>query len=336
MGVDMDVDGGWLPSANVVIVTGKGGVGKTTVAGAIGLAAARAGRRTLLVEVEGRDSLSRALGVAAWDHAERHVERDLWATSIDPVEAVFEYLEMFHGMRHVRWVLERSHALDFVTTAAPGLRDLLLVGKVYEVETRGPGGQRRHYDTIVMDAPPTGRIAPFLAAPSAVTEIVRTGQVRRQARQITAMLTDPARTQVVMVCRPEELPVTEAMEGAAALHDAGIRVDPVVVNRCLPVGSDGHDPGLVVDLPDEQTRTLLADAGLDWAPARVADLRDVVARHGTAVALQDDVLDRLRRLGAPIIGVPRVAATGRAEVVEAVARALTGDNRDLAGLPTSS
>ena len=104
---------------------------------------------------------------------------------------MYEYLELFYGLKRVQWVMERSNAIDFVTTAAPGLRDLLLVGKVYEIEARRRDDGRRKYDLIILDAPPTGSIVPFLQAPEGVTEIVRVGPIKRQAGQIKDMLSTP-------------------------------------------------------------------------------------------------------------------------------------------------
>lgn len=291
----------------VQVVTGKGGVGKTAVAVALALAAAHRGLATLLVDVEGRGSPARALGEPEWDERERPVRSGLWAASLDPTAAVLEYLDMFHGLRVLPRALERAHAIEFVTAAAPGLRDLLLVGKVYEIEARRQGSDRRRYDTIVVDAPPTGRIVPFLGSPASVTEIVRVGQIRRQAAQITGMLRDPARTRVLMVTLLEDLAVTEAVEGLAALAAAGIATGPLVVNRVEPEVASARAADRVGRIGRRRTRERLAEVGLAWADADVDDMRAAVAWHRIRQDRQARMRGRLAATGTSRIELPRVA-----------------------------
>jgi len=284
----LDVDA--LIGSHVVLVTGKGGVGKTTLVGVLGLLGVATGRRTLLVEVEGRQGLPRLFETAPWDYEEREFRPGLFGTAIDPADAVLEYLELFYGIRRVQWMMERSHALDFVTTAAPGLRDLLLVGKVYELEGRRRPDGRRAYDLIVVDAPPTGRIVPFLQAPTAVTEIVRVGPIRRQAAQIEELLTDPRRARALVVTLLEEMPVREALDGIAALTASGLAVGPVVANQRETARLAPADVDRLVALGATEVRERAAAAGATLSQ-RTAELTVTLAvDQRERVGIQTDLL----------------------------------------------
>ncbi len=216
---------------DLLVVTGKGGAGKTTVAGALGLAAAARGLRVVVAEVAARDELPRALlGTGAPPFAEREVAPGLFHVSIDPQHAMEEYLVDQLPSRAAAGLLVRSRLFTYLAAATPGLRELLTMGKVWELaqpERRTPGATP--YDLVVLDAPATGHGLALLDAPRTFADAARVGPISRQGRTIHEMLSDRTRTGVVAVATPEELPVTEAL----LLHER-LALDRVVLDGLLP------------------------------------------------------------------------------------------------------
>jgi anion-transporting ArsA/GET3 family ATPase len=215
------------------VVTGKGGVGKTTVAAAFGLVAARRGQRTIVAEVARRDDVSRALGGEGIQ--EEELAPGLHHLSIDPERAMELYLtdQLPTALAEL---LSSSRTFTYLAAATPGMRELLTVGKVWELaqeDRRAPGAAP--YDLVVLDAPATGHGVAILSAPRTFARTARVGRIARQGRTIDAMVTDPARTGVIAVARPEEMPVTETLSLQDALRDeVGLDVGLVVANAVLP------------------------------------------------------------------------------------------------------
>jgi anion-transporting ArsA/GET3 family ATPase len=232
-----------LDRARLVVVTGKGGTGKTTVAAALAVAAARRGRRTLLAEVEGRQGLAALFGRRSLGYRETKLDERLNGLAVDPDAALREYLGRY-GFAPLARLLSWAKLTTFITAAAPGLGDVLLVGKVWEAATRRQG-ERTVYDLVVLDAPPIGRVVPFLRAPETVAELARFGLLRHQADRVKDLLDDPERTGVLLTCLPEELPVTETLEAAVALRAAELPLAAAVVTRV----SDNRLGGRAARLP---------------------------------------------------------------------------------------
>lgn len=301
-----------LLDPRLLIVTGKGGVGKTTAAAALALAAARSGWRTCLVEVEGRQAMSRLFETQPWDFTEREFRPGLWGLSVDPEASLAEYLDQFYGAGRLSRLVVGSTAVEFATSAAPGIKDVLLIGKVYELEKRRDRDGRYHFDLIVLDAPPTGRIVNFLRAPEATTALVNVGPIQRQAEGIVEMLTDPERTHLQLVTLLEEMPVQETIEGVHALESLDVTVGPVIVNRVLRERFDEQSrKAVATDLADGELRGLLRRAGLDIDDGAARALHELGTAHLQRLELQDRmraVLDE--RLELPRVELPYLYGEG--------------------------
>jgi anion-transporting ArsA/GET3 family ATPase len=313
--------------ARLHVVTGKGGTGKTTVAAALALALASGGRKVLLVEVEGRQALAQLFDVPALPYEERRLARtagggSLWGLAIDAEQAMIEYLDMFYGLKRSARGLRKMGAVDFVTTLAPGLRDVLLTGKVKEATTRTESDGHLAYDAVVLDAPPTGRIVKFLNATKEVANLTKFGPINRQSEGVIQLL-HGERTRVHLVTLLEEMPVQETIDAAEELHAAGFHIGAVVVNRARPallaegqVADDG-----AVDLK------LLA-AGLRKAnvpAALAAALGDEMRAYADRLDIQAENEARLEVVNAAQIELPDLnPPVELGELNELAARFTTG------------
>jgi anion-transporting ArsA/GET3 family ATPase len=218
-----------LADRELLFVTGKGGVGKTSVAAALATFAARQGKRTLVCEVDAKGALADAFECSPLAFKARAIESDLWAMAMNTEDSLKEYLALQLRLPMLARIGPLARTLEFVANAAPGVKEILTVGKLaYEV-------RERHYDLVVVDAAASGHIISQLASPRAINELVHVGLVHDQTAWMVDILDDPARTGVLIVTTPEEMPVTETIELAGRLdEETGVHLAGVVVNRVLP------------------------------------------------------------------------------------------------------
>jgi anion-transporting ATPase len=321
---DTDWDG-----VRLHVVTGKGGTGKTTVAGALALALASGGKKVLLMEVEGRQGIAQLFDVPPLPYAERRIAvasgspsgqgGDVFALVADPESALVEYLEMFYSMRHAGTALTKLGVMDFATTIAPGLRDVLLTGKAAEAVRRKDAARAggRVFDAVVMDAPPTGRIGRFLNVTAEVSGLAKVGPIRGHADTVQKVIRSP-QTVVHFVTLLEEMPVQETLDGIAQLRDLdGIRPGGIIVNMARPLalppdelqaGADG-----VLDI--DQLATGLKAAGLDDSLSLATGLATELSEQARTALAQEVQLTRLDATGLPRYELPWI-----------------GDGMDLGGL----
>jgi anion-transporting ArsA/GET3 family ATPase len=225
-----------LLDRRLLFVSGKGGVGKTSIAAGLALLAARQGRRTLVCGVDGTGELAAYFEVDPFSFEPATVRRNLDGMVMDTEESLKEYLRIHVRVPLLGRIGPLAHAFDFVANAAPGVKEILTVGKLaYEVK-------EDHYDLVVVDAAATGHMVGHLSAPAAIRELVRVGMVRDQTDWMLDILSDPEQTGTVIVTSPEEMPVTETIELATRLHDeVDVDVAAVIVNRVLPELFAGAD-----------------------------------------------------------------------------------------------
>jgi anion-transporting ArsA/GET3 family ATPase len=291
--------------ARLHVVTGKGGTGKTTVAAAMALALAERGKRVLLVEVEGRQGLAQLFDVPPLPYVERRIAQgpgggEVFALAVDAEAALLEYLDMYYHLGRAGKALEKVGAIDFVTTIAPGLRDVLLTGKVYEATRRKSHGKLA-YDAVVLDAPPTGRIAPFLNVNQEVAGLAKVGPIRNQADAIMGMLRSDV-TRIHLVTLLEEMPVQETLDAVGHLEELDLRIGSIVVNmvRNSPLDDDALALAVKEKLPIGELTKGLRAAGVTGGAALVRTLATEAHDHAIRVGLERENRDRIDALGKKV------------------------------------
>lgn len=309
------------------MVTGKGGTGKTTVAAAFALSLAAGGNRVLLMEVEGRQGIAELFRTPPLPYEERWIagaepDGSVHALAVDAEQALLEYLDMFYGIRRAAQALTKFGVVDFATTVAPGMRDVLLTGKAVEAvrRRRKPGRRPRWqpesespstadaefaYDAVVLDGPPTGRIAQFLSVNAEVADLAKVGPIRNHAERVMRVIRSP-QTAVHFVTTLEEMPVQESLDGVAHVQEVGI-----------PVG------GLFLNMTREQ---LLADAELERVAAGEVNIADLERALGAVSVPHPEATAEL--LGAELVGHAR-----RVGVENAMRHRLTDTHLPVRELP---
>ncbi len=314
----MDV-GTFCAQSRVLIVAGKGGVGKTTMAAALARMASRAGRSVLIVELEGKSGITGAFGLGhdlGYEEEELQAARPpdqatVRARRITPDDALVEYLED-HGLRRVSKRLVSSGVVDVVSTAIPGIRDVLVLGKIKQLE------REEVADLIVVDAPATGHAITFLTSASGLVSAARGGPLRSQANDVVELLSDPSRCRVILVTLPEDMPVSETIESAFTLEDkAGVQLGPVIVNATDPV-------------PEGLERSAQeAAAGTEVDASLVAALEEARRFRLERHAVSEDQIERLARdlplpqLLVPALPVERIGVAETDQLASALAAAIT-------------
>lgn len=310
-----------LLDRRLLFVTGKGGVGKSTIAASLGLLAAEQGKRTLVCEVDAKGNLADFYEAGETAFEARQLQENLWAMSMNTEESLKEYLSLQLKIPLLARIGPLARTFDFIASAAPGVKEILTIGKLaWEV-------REDHYDLVVVDAVASGHIVGQLTAPQSINELVQVGLVRNQTQWMLDILTDPAQTGVVIVSAPEEMPVTETIELAARL-DAETDVDlaAVIVNRVLPELFTEREEALFEALRDPATVEALSEAAagdvgpvLDAAELAVTLRR---TRAGHLTTLREGLDTRLPLLYVPYLFTRSHGARATRRVAELLAEEL--------------
>nr|WP_319449976.1 MULTISPECIES: ArsA family ATPase [unclassified Mycobacterium] len=306
---------GWPSRLNKVrlhFVTGKGGTGKSTIAAALALALAAGGRKVLLVEVEGRQGIAQLFDVPPLPYKEVKIATaegggHVNALAIDTEAAFLEYLDMFYNLGIAGRAMRRIGAVEFATTIAPGLRDVLLTGKIKEIVVRNEKGKQDAYDAVVVDAPPTGRIARFLDVTQAVSELSKGGPVHSQADGVVKLLHSEL-TAIHLVTLLEALPIQETVEAIDELSELGLPIGSVIVNRNIPTYLAPAEIAKAAegDVDADAVRAGLNKAGITLSDNDFAGLLTETIQHATRITARAESAEQLDELDVSRLELPAI------------------------------
>lgn len=308
---------GWpsrLTKARLHFVTGKGGTGKSTVAASLALALAAGGRKVLLVEVEGRQGIAQLFDVPPLPYEEVKIATAedgglVNALAIDTEAAFLEYLDMFYNLGLAGRAMRRIGAVEFATTIAPGLRDVLLTGKIKEIVVRSDKtdakSRQTAYDAVVVDAPPTGRIARFLDVTKAVSDLAKGGPVHSQAEGVVKLLHSDLTT-IHLVTLLEALPIQETIEAIDELRRMELPIGSVIVNRNIPayLAPDDLAKAAEGDIDADAVRAALAGVGITLSDPDFAGLLTETIQHATRIAARAESAEQLVEIDVARLELP--------------------------------
>ncbi|MEI7755147.1 MAG: ArsA-related P-loop ATPase [Actinomycetota bacterium] len=309
-----------LLNRQLLFVTGKGGVGKTTVAAAIAQLAAQHGRRTLVCEMDAKGALAAAFDCSPFPYQPRQIDSNLFGMAMNTEDSLREYLKLFVRIPFVGRIGPLARTFDFVADAAPGVKEILAIGKLcYEV-------RERNYDLVVVDAEASGHIVSQIGAPRVISELVQVGLVREQTKWMLDILEDPERTGLITVTTPEEMPVNETIELLDRVRErTKVDLAGVVVNRVLPALFGTREMAVFDQLSTPAAQTLMTSAAGRNVTAVVDAARMNEARRRVGVGH----LERLRGAvpaDTPMLYIPELftRAVGR-RVVSQIVDALSDE-----------
>lgn len=306
---------GWpdrLTKARLHFVSGKGGTGKTTVAAALALTLAAGGRKVLLAEVEGRQGIAQLFDVPPLPYEEVKVATaegggHVNALAVDIEAAFLEYLDMFYNLGIAGRAMRRVGAIEFATTIAPGLRDVLLTGKIKEAATRVDSKKRPVYDAIVVDSPPTGRISRFLDVTKALADLAKGGPVHSQSEGVVRLL-HSEQTAIHLVTLLEALPIQETVEAIHELQKLDLPIGSVIVNRNIPAFLPADDLAKAAEgvIDADGVRAGLSRAGIKVSDEDFAGLLTETIEHATRIQARAESSQELEKVHVPRLELPTI------------------------------